>query len=693
MNYKLIYDKPGRLRIRCGQYAFDTVQGYGITALLRTVSGVREVFSTPANGGILITYIPGSRDAILSAVSALDRRNLPAAQQHEDETTREIDTAFQDVLSKMLLRRILIRYFAPRPLCFVITLCRSFSYLRRGIRSLSQGRLDVEVLDAASVVAAISQGDLKTAGSIMFLLNISSVLADYTHRRAYNALTQSLAVNIDWAWLVKDGVEVSAPLSDLKVGDTICVRTGSMIPVDGEVVGGAATVNEASMTGEPLAVNKQQGASVYAGTVIEEGTLQIRIRSLTSDARISQIVGLIDRSEQMKADVQSRGEHLADSIVPFSFLGFFGTLLLTQNVTKALSVLMVDYSCAIKLSTPICVISAMREAATNKILVKGGKFLEAYAAADTIVFDKTGTLTNAVPSVAKVLTFDRYGREDVLRIAACLEEHFPHSVAKAIVGQAESELLRHPEDHAEVEYIVAHGIVSRLYDERVLVGSGHFVFEDEKIPLPEEYKTILAKEITYESPIYVAMGGKLIGAICIDDPPRREAATVISALREMGFSRLVMLTGDSESAAKNVCEKLGITECFAQVLPEEKYKIIEGLKAEGHIVVMVGDGINDSPALACANVSVSMKDSSDIAREVADVTLLSNQLDELVQLRVLSTALMCRIQNNYRFILSFNTVLLGMGVMGVLAPATSAWLHNVSTMLVAGMSMRPLLKS
>ena len=481
-------------------------------------------------------------------------------------------------------------------------------------------------------------------------------------------------------------------MEKIAIGDRIRVRAGSLIPLDGTVTEGEAMVNESSMTGEPLPVLRRKGATVYAGTVVEEGSIVVAVRALASDTRINKIIDMIDQSETMKAGVQSRAEKLADSIVPFSFLGASLVFAFTRNLTKALSVLMVDYSCAIKLCTPISVISAMREASNRKILVKGGKYLEAFAKADTIVFDKTGTLTEACPHVSKVYAFEPYTREEVLRLSACIEEHFPHSMAKAVVRQAQKEKLRHEEEHSEVEYVVAHGVVTAINGKRALIGSRHFVAEDEHIPISPKQQEVIDQEFNGCSLLYLAVGGALAGIIGIDDPPREDAPKIVQALKECGFENLIMMTGDSESAAREVCGKVGINRWFSQVLPEEKAFMIEKLKAEGHTVIMVGDGVNDSPALAAADVSVAVKDGSDIAREVADVTFLTSDLYNLVIMRELSRRLFLRIERNYRFILTFNTGLLIFGLAGILAPAATAFLHNLSTMGVSALSMRPFLE-
>lgn len=692
MRYKIVYDTPGRIRVRCGQYAFSQEQGYGIASLLLSQKGVLDAVVSAANGSILVLYRPGWREMILRTVASLQKDTLPVGTASDADSVRAIDDRFQRQLAWLCFRRLILRPLLPAPIRVATTLFRGCGYWRRALRSLLAGRINVEVLDGASVAAAMAQRSFGTASSIMFLLSLSELLEDYTRRRTKNALTQSLAVHVDSVWLCReDGVEVSVPMSKLAVGDCIRVRTGAVIPVDGTVTDGAAMVNESSMTGEPLAVLRKEGATVYAGTVVEEGSVVIRATALSSETRIHKIIDLIDQSEELKAGVQSQAEHLADAIVPFSFLGALGVWAFTRNWTKALSVLMVDYSCAIKLSTPISVISAMREASGRRIMVKGGKYLEAFAQADTIIFDKTGTLTAACPSVCKVLPFGDYTREEVLKISACIEEHFPHSMARAVVRAAKEENLRHEEEHAEVEYVVAHGVATTLYGKRALIGSRHFVVEDEKVPLTPEQQMVISSEGAGCSLLFLAIGGELAGVLCINDPPRPEAAQAVAQLKELGIHRVVMLTGDSEEAAQMVCRQLGIHEFRTQVLPGDKAALVESFKQGGHKVIMVGDGVNDSPALAAADVSVAMKDGSDIAREVADITLLSADLRELADLRKLSQKLFQRISQNYRFIISFNTLLLLLGLAGVLRPASTALLHNISTMAISAESMRPLL--
>lgn len=692
MKYKIVYDRPGRLRLRAGSGIFTKEQGYYLSEILLKKAGAQRVETSYINGGILIYYPEDRRSEILTFIEQTDAASLLEGKPQQEDTLREVRDHFQWELAKILGRKYIISRFLPFPVRAGLITFRACRYFLKGLQSLGKGRLDVAVLDATSVTTAIVRQSFTTASSIMMLLNITELLEDYTRKKTKLALSQSLALNVDKVWALRQGEEVSIPISRVEVGDEIQVRSGLVIPLDGTVVGGEALVNESTMTGEPHAVRRAAGSSVYAGTVVEEGMLTVKVRTLANDTRLQKIAEMIDTSESLKAGVQSRAEELADSIVPYSFLTSLLTLAVTRNVTKAVSVLMVDYSCAMKLSIPISVISAMREAANRGIMVKGGKYLEAFAKADTIVFDKTGTLTDACPKVARIIPFGEYEEREVLKIAACLEEHFPHSMAKAIVRHAEKEQVFHKEEHAEVEYVVAHGISSMLYGRRVLIGSAHFIFEDEKVMLSSEEEEILEREVEGYSAVYLAVGERLAGMLCIEDPVRQEAKEVIAGLKNLGIRHVIMLTGDGEAVARSVKERLGITRYRAQVLPEDKASVIEEIKKEGHTVIMVGDGVNDSPALAAADVSVAMKEGSDIAKEVADVTLLSASLRELVTLRVLSQSLMKRISRNYHFILGFNTMLILGGILGILTPYASALLHNLSTMGISGVSMLPCLE-
>lgn len=691
MRYNIIFDKPGRIRVRFGGYAFDKTLESCIEKLAIANKFVRSAVAHSANGGLLICYKKDCRSEVISFIESLNFRSLTPIP--EDNTTKEIDDNFKKGVIRLGVNYLVRKLLIPAPLRPVFVTYRAAGYILKGLQCLAQGRLTVEVLDAASITACLAQKNFSTARTIMLLLSVSSLLEEYTHARTKAVLTSSLAIKADKVWLTDGNEDTLIPIKELQVGDKIRIRTGSVIPVDGEITEGEACINEASMTGEPLAVMKSVNATVFAGTVVEEGSIVVRVRAVSSDTKIQKIIELIDSSENLKAGIQSRAERLADGIVPFSFLGFGLTLLLTRNITKAVSLLMVDYSCAIKLSTPISVISAIREAADRNITVKGGKYLEAFAAADTVVFDKTGTLTNAEPVLEKVVPFGEYSEDEVLKIAACIEEHFPHSMARAIVKRAEQRRVLHAEEHAEVSYIVAHGIATTLHGERAIIGSRHFVCEDEDVTITDEQQSFIDEKAGACSVIYLAVGARLAGVLCINDPPRKEAAGVVRLMKKCGIQNVVMLTGDSDSTAEIIAKQLDITEYHAQVLPEEKHRFVEQLKADGHCVIMVGDGINDAPALAAADVSVAMSDASDIARETADITLRGADLAELAAMRRLSEQLMKRINANYRFIVGFNTALLLLGFGGVISPSLSALLHNGSTMAICMKSMTPLLKN
>lgn len=690
MKFKIVYDKPCRIRFRCGNYAIPKEYEESIRFYISTSSFVKEVDVTSINGGILVMYKTGFRDKVVELVKNLNINTLAPMTEKREYGIKEIDKEFKDSLLKIALKRVFFKAFVPNPIATALTIYNSVKYIKNGLKALSECKLNVDVLDSASIVACFARKNFKTASTVMFLLSISSLLEKYTRERTKAVLTDSLVIKTDKVWLVTSGEDVEIPITELQVGDKIRIHTGNVIPIDGIVTDGEATVNEASITGESLPVMKVADTSVYAGTVIEEGSVVVKVRELSSNTKISKIIELIDNSENLKASVQSNAENLADRIVPFSFLGFFLTLIFTRNVNKALSLLMVDYSCAIKLSTPIAVISAIREAAVHDITIKGCKYLEAFSNADTIVFDKTGTLTNAEPTLEKIVSFGKYSEEEILKIAACLEEHFPHSVANAVVNAANERGIAHLEEHTEVNYVVAHGISTTLHGKKAIIGSKHFVVEDEHITFTDEQEEIINEKSGACSVLYLAIGDELVGVLCISDPPRDDAKDAIAELKSLGISNIVMLTGDSYKAAKTTAEQLGITEYKYQVLPEDKHKYIEDLKDKGHCVIMVGDGINDTPALAAANVSVAMNDASDIARETADITIKDSSLNQLARVRILSKELMERIHKNYRFILGFNSSLLLLGFMGVITPSLSALLHNASTMMICAKSMTPL---
>lgn len=691
MKYKIVYDKPCRIRFRCGAYAFAKQYEGCIYDIVTKKNFVLSAEVNSTNGGILVTYKKGFRNQVVSLIAGIQKNMLVPSQASPELGIKQIDNKFKQDLMILTAKHFAFKMFLPSCFRVPITIFRSLKYIKKALKSLLDCKVNVDVLDGASITSCLLQRNFKTAGTVMFLLSVSGLLEDYTHARTKAVLTDSLAIKTDKVWLVTKDGDVLIPIDDLSIGDNIRVQTGKVIPIDGTVVSGDANVNESSMTGEPLPAHKQEGNSVFAGTVVEEGSLVIKVRELASNTKISKIIDLINDSENLKAGVQSHAERLADRIVPFSFLGFFAVLSFTRNITKAVSLLMVDYSCAIKLSTPIAVISAIKEAADNKITIKGGKYLEAFANADTIVFDKTGTLTNAEPTLEKVISFSEYSEDDILRIAECLEEHFPHSVANAVVIAAAQRGLSHIEEHTQVNYIVAHGISTTLHGKRAVICSKHFVVEDENVEITQEQQEKINEKSGACSVLYLSVGGELIGVLCISDPPRKEAKKAIELLKSHGIKNVVMLTGDSFKAAKATAEMLGITEYKYQVLPEQKHGYVERLKSDGNKVIMVVDGINDTPALAAADVSVAMSDASDIARETADITITNSEITELVRIRILSELLMRRINKNYRFIIGFNSALMLSGLIGIITPSLLALLHNASTMLICANSMSPLI--
>ena len=686
MKYSIVHELPGRIRLGCGRKTFKREEAGAIEYLLGVQDGVESVRASHVTGSILIEFMPQYRDSVLAAVSSLDRsyfegESMPSSVE-EKSPAEEL---------KSLLSRVALNRFLPLSLRSFLCTIRYTPYLLSGIKSLFEKKFDVSVLDASAIGVSILFGDFKTAGAIMSLLRLGDIIESWTRERSKRDLAEGLALKETVFWIEKDGAEIQIPAEELAVGDNIIIRAGSVIPVDGKVVRGDAMVDQSVMTGEPLPIHRHEGATVFAGTTVKEGELVICTAAFDKGTRISNIIRMIDESERMKAQIQSRAERLADSIVPLSFLLAGAVFLFTRDFRKATSALLVDYSCAIKLSTPLAILSAMKEGVKHGVVVKGGRVLEKIADADTVVFDKTGTLTVASPSVAKVVPFGGRTRDEVLRTAACLEEHFPHSIARAVVRKAEEEELHHEEEHAEVEYCVAHGIVSRLGNKRVIIGSDHFVLEDERTPIGESERSIIEQLSHSYSLLYLAIGGELAGVLCIEDPLREEAPRIVSELRREGIKRIIMLTGDNHNAAEHVASKLGLDEFVARMLPEEKTAYIKKLHSEGAKVIMVGDGINDSPALSAADVGISMKESADIAREISDVILTRNSLETVVLARKLASGTMKRIQSNYTFIVAVNSLLLAMGLGGVIQPATSALLHNTSTIGASVKSLTPLL--
>lgn len=656
--------------------------------VLSAVAGVTRVQVFDRTCDIVIAYTC-PRKRIISKLSAFafdDEKNTALIPEH---TGRELNRQYEEKLAGVVIRRVVNKLILPMPVRRLIAVVKAAKYIFRGLKCLLKGKLEVSVLDATAIGVSMLRGDFNTAGSVMFLLNVGDILDEWTHRKSVDDLARTMSLGVEQVWVkTADGQEVLVPVSDVGKGDLVVVRTGSMIPLDGKVVCGDAMVNQASMTGESVPVHKSEGAYVYAGTVVEDGECTVCVENTVGGGRYDRIVQMIEESEKMKSAAEDKASHLADKLVPWSLGGTLLTWLLTRNVTKALSILMVDFSCALKLAMPISVLSAMRECSRAGITVKGGRFMEAVAEADTIVFDKTGTLTHSAPKVVEVITFDDRDEEEMLRLAACLEEHYPHSIANAVVAEAESRGLIHEEFHSKVEYVVAHGISSMVEGERVLIGSHHFIIEDECCTEPddERYRHLPAEY----SHLYLAIGGEVAAVICIEDPLREEAADVIRQLHEQGISRVVMMTGDNERTARAVAKKVGVDEYHAEVLPEYKAAFIRAEHEAGRKVIMIGDGVNDSPALSEADAGVAISTGAAIAREIADITISADDLYALVELRRLSSGLMSRIGWNYRTIIGFNGGLIGLGVLGVLPPATSALLHNASTLAIGLRSMTDL---
>ena len=700
----MIHEVRDRIHVRCLSAkgvlfrGFDARQGAVILSRLERISGVYKVKLYSASGEVAITFAPDKRASLrpilLDTLAYLDPNDpgLQKSSKHQADALI-LNRTYRNRLISHVTRHFACKWFLPMPVRMLRAWYHTLGFIRKGVKSLLSGKLDVPVLDATAITAAMLQNDLGTAGSIMLLLGIGDILEEWTLKKSVHDLASHMSINVDTAWKVlENGTEIEVPLTEVEKGDVISVKMGSTIPLDGLVTGGEALVNQASMTGESMPVRKTVDGTVFAGTVVEDGEICIRVTGTVGDTRFDRIVKIIEDSEAFKSNLEGRANHLADRLVPWCLGGTLLTYLITRNVMKAMAVLMVDFSCALKLSMPLAVLSAMRECSTYKITVKGGKFLEAVAEADTIVFDKTGTLTLAKPKVADVICFDGYSRETVLRYAACLEEHFPHSVANAIVRQAADEGITDDELHSKVEYIVAHGIASRVGDKRIVIGSHHFIFEDEHCRVPEGQEDLFESRSPAYSHVFMALNGVLMAIICISDPLRPEAVEVMKALRRVGFQNLVMMTGDSKRTAENVAATLELDRFYAEVLPEEKAQFVKAAKAEGHRVVMVGDGINDSPALSEADAGIAIAEGADIAREIADITISARDLHQLIVLKELSNLLMKRVNFNYDFVVSFNAALIALGVAGILPPATTALLHNGSTIALSLHSMTNLKK-
>lgn len=690
MKFIIKHEARGRMRIHLVQYRMSYAQADLLLYYLHTQPQVKEAKVYERTGDAVVVYT-GDRQQIIDLLLAFAYEEVKAPAGLIENSGRALNADYQEKLVGHVVKHYAIKWLLPLPLrsCYVIW--QSLKYMKEGVKTLLKGKIEVPVLDATAIAVSVLRNDTDTAGSIMFLLGFGELLEEWTHKKSIDNLARSLSLHVTKAWKKVDGTEVLVSVDEIETGEQVVVHMGNVIPFDGVVAEGEALVNQASLTGEATAVRKAEGASVYAGTVMEEGTLTITVSKVGSDSKFEKIVKMIEESEKMKSNVEGKAAHLADKLVPYSLGATALTYLLTRNAAKALSILMVDFSCALKLAMPISVLSAIREAGSHHITVKGGKFLEAMAEADTIVFDKTGTLTKACPTVASVVSFCDKTSDELLRIAACLEEHFPHSMAKAVVDAATQKNLLHEEMHTKPDYVVAHGIASTIGEKRVVIGSYHFVFEDEKCMIPEEKKELFENLPLQYSHLYLAIDGKLAATICIEDPLRTEAKSVIRKLHKEGFTNIVMMTGDSYRTAEAIAKSVGVDHFYAEVLPEDKADFVQQEKAKGHKVVMIGDGINDSPALSAADVGIAISDGAEIAREIADITVSADDLNEIVTLRMLSGALMKRIHKNYRQIVIFNAGLIALGVAGVIPPTTSALLHNTSTLLIGMDSMKNLL--
>ena len=694
MRATIEHESRGRMRLRLRQKKMTLRQADLLEVWLKGQPWARDAVVHERTCCVILTY-GGDRETVLSAIGSFTWAGAEETVTLPSHSTRALNREFQEKLVGKVLMKGVSTLFLPAPLRIARVVWHMIPFLSKGLRCLGRRRIKVELLDALSIGISAFRRDFGTAGTVMFLLEIGELLEDWTRKKSVADLAESLSLHVDRVWLKTPAGDVLTPIGQIRPGDQVVVRAGGVIPLDGVVAQGEATINQASLTGESVPVAKRPGSAVYAGTVVEEGECILDVKQASGQGRYDQIVEMIQRSEQMKSATEAKASNLADRLVPYTFAGSLLSFALTRNVTRALSVLMVDFSCALKLAMPLAVLSAMREAGREHITVKGGKFLEAVAKADTIVFDKTGTLTHACPRVAEVVPFNGKDEAEMLRLAACLEEHFPHSMANAVVEEARRRGLRHEERHATVEYLVAHGIASSVDGEQVRIGSAHFIFEDEQCVIPEEEQAKFDALSPAFSQLYLAIDGVLSAVICISDPLREEARDVLSALRGLGVKNAVMLTGDSPRTAAAIAEQLGVDDFRAGVLPSDKADYVAALRREGHTVLMVGDGINDSPALSEADAGIAISDGAAIAREIADITIAADSLWELVRLRQLAMALLHRIQNNYRFVIGFNGALIGLGVAGVLPPATSAMLHNLSTLAVSlhSMSALPISKS
>lgn len=690
MRFCIKHEMKGRLRIHIIQNRMTYAEADTLSWYLEEQENVTEVKVYERTADAVICY-KGEREEILTVLKQFSYEKAEVPETVLSSSGRQLNEEYKERLITKTVLHYGSKLFLPMPVRAVITSVKSVKYIWKGIRCLAHGRLEVPVLDATAISVSVFRKDFATAGSVMFLLGIGEIIEEWTHKKSVGDLARSMSLNVKKVWLKREDQEILVKSSEVQPGDEIIVHMGNVIPFDGEVSDGESMVNQASLTGEAMPVRRVSGQSVYAGTVLEEGELQIRVKAVTGSTRYEKIVSMIEDSEKLKSSVEGKAEHLADRLVPYTLLGTGAAWLLTRNVTRTLSVLMVDFSCALKLAMPITVLSAIREAGENHITVKGGKFLEAVADADTIVFDKTGTLTKATPTVKDVVVFGEYPKEEALRIAACLEEHFPHSMAKAVVDAAKERNLSHEEMHSKVEYIVAHGISSYINDKKVVIGSSHFVFEDEECTIDPQYQDRYDTLPPEYSHLYLAIEHKLAAVICIEDPLREEAAEMVKSLKAAGITKVVMMTGDSERTAAAIAKRVGVDEYYAEVLPEDKANFVEKEKSEGRKVIMIGDGINDSPALSAADAGIAISDGAEIAREIADITIAADDLREVVTLKLLSNLMLKRIHRNYRSIVGINSGLIVLGVTGMIQPTMSALLHNTSTLLISLRSMRNLL--
>ena len=691
MKFYIKHESRGRIRIHLAQKRMSSAQAETLLYYLQNQNQVSFAKVYDRTGDAVICY-EGERAAVIRMIQLFHYEEVELPTGLLESSGRALNNEYQEKLISKVIYHFGRKWLLPAPIRAIYTTVVSVKYIWKGIQTLAQGKIEVPVLDATAIGVSMLRGDYGTAGSVMFLLGVGELLEEWTHKKSVGDLARSMSLNVGKVWLKKDGQEILVPSEKIVAGDEIVVHMGNLIPFDGEVSNGEGMVNQASLTGESVPVRRTLGSVVYAGTVLEEGELTILVKQTGGSSRYEKITAMIEESEKLKSGLESKAEHLADRLVPYSLGGTALTYLLTRNATKALSILMVDFSCALKLAMPISVLSAIREANQHKITVKGGKFLEAVAEADTIVFDKTGTLTKAQPTVAEVVSFsETKSPDELLRIAACLEEHFPHSMAKAVVDAAREKYLDHEEMHSKVEYIVAHGISTTINGKKAIIGSYHFVFEDENSIIPEGMEEKFRHLPEEYSHLYLALEGVLAAVICIEDPLRPEAAEIIRQLKKAGLKKIVMMTGDSERTAKAIAKKVGVDEYYAEVLPEDKANFVEKEKVEGRKVIMIGDGINDSPALSAADVGIAISEGAEIAREIADITVAADDLAEILVLRMLSNRLMKRIHKNYRFIVTFNAGLILLGVGGILQPTTSALLHNTSTLYIGLKSMGNLL--